>query len=679
MTIFARMSGFNLLALAAQIMIAALALAFAQPAFAQATFNFTNSTTGAISGVTPCTTPLVRNFTVGTNFTVADVNLGVFATHTWRGDIRITLQSPNGTRVQLVNGGNNSSGDNFNVLLDDSAGTLVNSTNATGAHSTTTPPPFQNNFRPNSPLSAFIGAGSAGTWRMEICDTFTGADNGTFQFAQLQLTSLPANSADLSLTKSVSNANPVSGASISFTLSLNNAGTSTASNVEVFDLMPAGFAFTSSSGDGSFNATSGIWTVPSISAGQTLTLTITGTVTAPAGASVTNYAEVRTSELFDLDSTPNNLSSSEDDDATATFIVQGTRSPGNAPVLSCPAGVNLFDWDTRSWTAGTLSNQYPIANFGDIGFQVSSNGVFANDPAFGGQSPALSNGNTGGLAVVQNSLHQFLNFANRQQTATTVITLPNGVAGAQFTIFDVDFAANDFADQVTVTGSYNGTTVLPVLTNGVSNYVVGNTAVGDLTADNATGNGNVVVTFSEAIDAITITYGNAATAPAVPDGQAISFHDISFCAPDTNLSVTKVSSVISDPVNLTNNPKAIPGATIDYLISLANTGISAVDAGTVVITDNGPADAKLCRIDRSGGPVIVAEPGGATGLTYSFVALGTATDDLEFSNDNGASWAYVPIADADGCDPAVTNFRVTPGGAFAAGRSLALTVRYMIE
>ena len=93
----------------------AMALVVAPAARAQTTTTYSNTTGGAISNGTPCSSPLVRNFTVSTSYIVGDVDLGVLATHTWRGDIRITLQSPAGTRVQLVNGDtNNISGDNFN-------------------------------------------------------------------------------------------------------------------------------------------------------------------------------------------------------------------------------------------------------------------------------------------------------------------------------------------------------------------------------------------------------------------------------------------------------------------------------------------------------------------------------------------------------------------------------------
>lgn len=55
-----------------------------------------------------------------------------------------------------------------------------------------------------------------------------------------------------------------------------------------------------------------------------------------------------------------------------------------------------------------------------------------------------------------------------------------------------------------------------------------------------------------------------------------------------SVSVTKISSVISDPVNGTANPKAIPGAVMEYCILITNTGATALS--NVVATDNLPAN-----------------------------------------------------------------------------------------
>ncbi|QCB53580.1 DUF11 domain-containing protein [Sphingopyxis sp. PAMC25046] len=547
----------------------------ANPAAAQTTTTYSNVTAGTINAATTCTAPLVRNFTVGTSYTVGDVDLGLLATHSWRGDLRVTLQSPAGTRVQLVNGDTGSiDGNNFNVRLDDDASQTVNTDGNDTNHSNSAPP-YQNVFRPNSPLSAFNGQNSAGTWRLEICDQYPSADNGNFVRADLYLTSVPSSYADLSLTKSVSNAAPASGASINYVLSVTNASgsTLTATGVTVQDNLPAGFSFTGASGFGSYNSTTGVWTVGTIPAGTTRTLTISGTVAATAGATVTNGAEISASSAFDFDSTPGNGAAGEDDQDNASFTVSGTRVAGTPPALVCPVGTTTHDWDGVSWPAGTTSASAALTAIGTASFNIAvSGGSFLSNATYGGQSPTRQNAVTGGLAPAQYSIFELVDFTSQAGTVTTTIALPTAVPGAQFRLFDVDYASGQFADRVTVTGTYNGATIYPVLTNGSANYVIGNSAYGDILSADGSADGTVTVTFNTPVDGITIEYGSHALAPTNPGQQGMALHDIIFCRPATNLVIAKTNSIVSDPVNGTTNPKAIPGARMRYCILVTNNG-----------------------------------------------------------------------------------------------------------
>ena len=560
------------------------------PAAAQTTTTYSNTSSGTINSSTPCSSPLVRTFSVGSSFLIADVDLGVLATHSWRGDLRITLQSPTGTRVQLVNGDtSNLSGDNFNVRLDDEAAQTVNTDGNTTTHSTSAPP-YQNQFSPNAALSAFDGENAAGTWRLEICDQYPSADNGNFQRADLYLTSLPSNYADLSLTKSVSNASPTAGASISYTLSVTNASGSpvTATGVAVRDVLPAGFTFASASGFGTYNSGTGLWTVGSVPPGTTRTLTISGSVNATSGATVANDAEIVASSAPDVDSTPDNDAAGEDDQASASFTVSGSRVAGVPPTLTCPAGTALWDWDSISWSAGTTSASTTLTGVGTASIDIAiSGGSFLSNATYGGQSPTRQNVVTGGYSPAQYSIFQLVDFTSRSGSVTSTISLATAVPGAQFRLFDIDYASGQFADRVTVTGRLGGTTVYPTLTNGGANYVIGNSAYGDVLSADGEAAGNVVVTFASAIDTIVIDYGSHGLAPSNPGQQGMALHDINFCRPTTTLAITKTSSVVSDPVNGTTNPKAIPGATMRYCLLVTNTGAAA--ATSVALGDTLPA------------------------------------------------------------------------------------------
>jgi large repetitive protein len=124
-------------------------------------------------------------------------------------------------------------------------------------------------------------------------------------------------SVDLSLSKVASNQRPNRNDDVTFTVTVNNSGTSTATNVAIRDQLPSGLTLRSAvPARGSFNTTSGVWTIPSIAPGESLSLPIVATVSS-VGA-FANTAEVIAVDQFDTDSTPNNGVATEDDIATDT-------------------------------------------------------------------------------------------------------------------------------------------------------------------------------------------------------------------------------------------------------------------------------------------------------------------------------------------------------------------------
>lgn len=138
------------------------------------------------------------------------------------------------------------------------------------------------------------------------------------------------------------------------------------------------------------------------------------------------------------------------------------------------------------------------------------------------------------------------------------------------------------------------------------------------------------------------------------------------------MSAGKTATIISDAVNGTTNPFAIPGATVEYLISFTNPGPGAIDAGTIVISDAIPANTNFVNAAIGGpgsGAIAFVDSTPPSGL--SLTAGGIA-----YSNDNGATFAYTPAA---GVDPAVTTLRVTLSGPMAAGRTAAIRFRVSIE
>lgn len=122
------------------------------------------------------------------------------------------------------------------------------------------------------------------------------------------------------------------------------------------------------------------------------------------------------------------------------------------------------------------------------------------------------------------------------------------------------------------------------------------------------------------------------------------------------LRVGKRVATLSDPINGASGPYAIPGAEVEYTITVTNEGPGTVDAGSLTITDVIAGDVAL-RITPA--PTVAFTDGGVA----SGVSLNPA--DVTFSNQpgGGAPYDYTPVPDGSGIDAAVTGIRIQLSGA----------------
>ena len=156
--------------------------------------------------------------------------------------------------------------------------------------------------------------------------------------------------ADLSVTKTVSDATPNVGDQITFTVTLSNQGPDAATGVQVTDLLPAGLTFVSATpSQGTYNNVSGVWTVGTVSSGVPQTLSITATVVSPAAQ--TNTGTISDADQFDPN-TANNTASATETPQQADLAVTKTVSDATPNV-----------GDQITFTV-TLSNQGPDAATG---------------------------------------------------------------------------------------------------------------------------------------------------------------------------------------------------------------------------------------------------------------------------------------------------------------------------
>ncbi|MDJ0925835.1 MAG: SdrD B-like domain-containing protein [Acidimicrobiia bacterium] len=123
---------------------------------------------------------------------------------------------------------------------------------------------------------------------------------------------------DVELDKTASPAAVPVGGQTTFTVTLVNQGPNDATGVVVQDRLPAGLTYVSHSGDGTFDSTTGLWTIGDAPVGVTYTLDMV--VVVEQEGTYTNVAEVMEHNEVDRDSTPGNNVPSEDDqdDATVT-------------------------------------------------------------------------------------------------------------------------------------------------------------------------------------------------------------------------------------------------------------------------------------------------------------------------------------------------------------------------
>lgn len=160
-----------------------------------------------------------------------------------------------------------------------------------------------------------------------------------------------------------------------------------------------------------------------------------------------------------------------------------------------------------------------------------------------------------------------------------------------------------------------------------------------------------------------VTTGNfTLVAPSCPvAGQAIVK-----VADSGNFAVSQAVATFSDPITGTTNAKSIPGARKRWSVVVADAGNArAVDTNSVQVVVPVPAGTKLYVGDvgaTGSGPVRFVDGSPTSGLTYSYGGLSSTSDDVAFSNNGGASWTYVPVADATGADATVTHLRVAPRG-----------------
>ncbi|MES2489198.1 MAG: hypothetical protein V4607_05350 [Pseudomonadota bacterium] len=163
---------------------------------------------------------------------------------------------------------------------------------------------------------------------------------------------------------------------------------------------------------------------------------------------------------------------------------------------------------------------------------------------------------------------------------------------------------------------------------------------------------------------------NTAYATTIPANTFKTGNDYSCTITNSNaisnpqLTVAKTVMVLNDPVNGGSSPKAIPGATVVYAITVSNGGPGSASGDSIVITDPISSNLALCTGNSSGNSgLTVAFIDGSGGNASGLTALTAA--DISYSNTagGGAPFTYSPAANS--CDAAITGLRINPKGSMS--------------
>jgi hypothetical protein len=246
------------------------------------------------------------------------------------------------------------------------------------------------------------------------------------------------------------------------------------------------------------------------------------------------------------------------------------------------------------------------------------------------------------------------------------------------------FSTDQFVMQI----NQGSTTVATTTTTGSSSTVTNGTTpqimVSAGTAHTFTEVGAGTTSLTQYISTMTCTNAFTGSSTALPTtvGGTVTpqMGDVISCTinnarrgNNATLTLVKTSTVLSDPVNGATNPKAIPGAIVQYSILVSNTGPTAVDNNTVLLIDSLPS---RMRVGTAATPTFT-QGSPTSALTFN------ATNDIRYSNAASAPTTYAgcTYTPTSAYDAAVKFICVNPKGTMAGstGTPPSFTISFRVQ
>src|SRR5262249_32504222 len=154
---------------------------------------------------------------------------------------------------------------------------------------------------------------------------------------------------------------------IVFTVSLSNNGPDAATNVTVNDLLPPGLTFVSATpSQGTYDSTTGLWTVGTVTTTATPTLLIQASVNSPNAQ--TNTATISDADQFDPNPDNNSASALQTPQQADLAVGKGVSNPTPNVGDTITYTVSVTNNGPDDATGVTLEDVFPVG----VSFQSST-------------------------------------------------------------------------------------------------------------------------------------------------------------------------------------------------------------------------------------------------------------------------------------------------------------------
>jgi len=387
------------------------------------------------------------------------------------------------------------------------------------------------------------------------------------------------------------------------------------------------------------------------------------------------------------------------------YTVSSTQSCGGAARTASTYTITDNDSPVvlaKSWTNGITGDAVSLAITGGLvptagSATVGGAATNATAVAVAGNTLTLTEAFTSGVAANYNNSIECRRNSDNVVVATSGTGLSRTVVMPSGTSLTCTFINSRKSATLVVRKTWVNALTTNAVTVATSGLINNATLASVANSANETDTNAAVTVYAAEVATLTenFTVGNASNyaqalacsgnATALSGNQlTVNPADTAIICTFTNsyvvpLSITKTSVPFSDPLNGTVNPKLIPGGFANYTLTVAAPSSTSPTNNSVIVTDAIPANLSLFVGTYSPGPGPLRFTPNSSGLTYGFTSLASTTDDLEFSNNGGASWTYAPTADINGIDATVTHVRVRPKGAMASGSSFTINLRMMVK